>query len=567
MNLFAQLYQQLDHAGGNKAREQALRSYFAQVDAAEGSWAVFILSGGKVNTGRQRIASTTELRQWLGALVQLPAWMVEDCYRQVGDLAETLALLVEAEGPHHHAPYDTVSAATAIHTPAITSAAANAYRIPTNDSTLLSWIEDFLLPLVHEPAPVRAQAVQAAWLQLDMWSRFVFNKLLTGALRVGVSKRMLQTSLAPLVGISVADMAHRLIGEWVPTPEAFTALMHPDTSAQALNKPYPFYLASPLTEAPDSLGNATDWLAEWKWDGIRAQLVRRADDAVFLWSRGEERLDGRFPEIEAAAQALPVGTVVDGELVAWDVTLQQPRPFVALQKRIQKRKPSSKLLAQVPVHLLLYDLLEWQGQDIRSQPLQARRALLQRVVDDTPSALWTVSPAIDFTQWSQLAAHRSRSDTMCAEGLMLKSKQSPYLEGRKRGSWWKWKVDPFNIDAVLVYAQSGSGRRSTLHTDYTFAVWNDTGALVPVAKAYSGLTDAELTQMDKWIRSHTIERFGPVRSVQPLLVFEIAFEAVNRSTRHKSGVAVRFPRIVRQRTDKTADQADHLHTLLALCKE
>ena len=554
MNRFATLYQALDQAGGNKAREQALQAYFAQVDAAEASWAIFVLAGGKINAGKNRMASTTELRAWLGALVQLPDWMVDDCYRQVGDLAETLALLVEAE---------RARAQVAAPPPSL----ANAWQIPSTDSNLLQWVEGFLLPLVQEPASVRQQAIQATWLQLDAWSRFVFNKLLTGSLRVGVSKRMLQTSLAPLAGISPADMAHRMIGEWLPVPASYVALMHPETDAQALNKPYPFYLASPLQEPVESLGTEADWLAEWKWDGIRVQLIRRAGQTPYLWSRGEERLDGRFPELEAQALQLPAGVVLDGELLAWDRENALPRPFVALQKRIQKRSPSAKLQKDVPVHILFYDLLELDGHDLRAQPLQMRREALQQLLDTAAAPGLQISPEVPYSQWQDLAAVREQSTAMNAEGLMLKQRSAPYLEGRKRGAWWKWKVDPFTIDAVLIYAQSGSGRRSTLHTDYTFAVWNEEGALVPVAKAYSGLTDAELKKMDKWIRSHIIERFGPVRSVQPELVFEIAFEAVNRSSRHKSGVAVRFPRILRWREDKKPADADHLHALLALCKE
>ena len=556
MNQFALLYQQLDQADGNKAREQALRAYFSSVDAAQASWAIYVLGGGKVNAGKYRIATTTQLREWVGEWLQLPAWMVDDCYRQVGDLGETLALLVQA----HHAQLPN----PAVQLPVL---GEGTWQVPTEAHTLTQWIEGFLHPLALAEPQVRQQAILAAWWQLDAWHRFVFNKLLTGSLRIGVSKRMLQSSLAPLVGVSAADMAHRLIGEWEPTPQSFEVLMQPHSDAQSLNKPYPFYLASPLQEEVSALGAPHDWQAEWKWDGIRVQLVRRAGQPPYLWSRGEERLDGRFPELETEALQLPEGTVLDGELLAWDVEHQMPKPFVALQKRIQKRTPGAKLRQQVPVQILFYDVLEWQGQDVREQPLYQRRRILESVLQRSVGGHWQASPVVAFEQWPQLAQLRADSAQMQAEGLMLKRLHSAYLEGRKRGDWWKWKVDPFTIDAVLLYAQSGSGRRSTLHTDYTFGVWNEAGALVPVAKAYSGLTDAELSKMDKWIRSHTLERFGPVRSVEPLRVFEIAFEAVNRSTRHKSGVAVRFPRILRIRDDKTAEQADHLHTLLALCKD
>ena len=559
MNRFTQLYATLDQSTSTKAREQALQHYFGAVDAAEASWALFILSGGKVNTGKQRIANTSELRAWLCTLIDLPLWVVEDCYRQVGDLAETLSLLVEAQRGMATLPAEPEAVAD--------SALPRAWQQPTADSSLLAWIEGFLLPLAAESDAVRQRAVQQTWLALDRWSCFVFNKLLTGSLRVGVSKRMLQNALAPLAGIASADMAHRMIGSWQPTPEAFTTLMHPDTRAQDLNKPYPFYLSSPLPDTPEALGSLDDWQVEWKWDGIRVQLIRRAGQPPYLWSRGEERLDGRFPEIEAQALQLPEGVVLDGELLAFDAAQGMPRPFVHLQKRIQKLRPGPKLQAEVPVCVMAYDLLEHGGQDLRAQPLQQRRQQLLQLLADTAAPALRLSPTVAGDSWADIAAQRAQAAVHQAEGLMLKALASPYQEGRKRGAWWKWKLDPLTIDAVLVYAQSGSGRRSTLHTDYTFALWNDAGALVPVAKAYSGLTDAELQQMDQWIRRHTLERFGPVRAVQPELVFEIAFEGVNRSTRHKSGVAVRFPRILRQRTDKQAHDADYLHTLLALCRD
>ncbi len=559
MNRFVALYQALDEASGTRERELALQHYFAQVGAAEASWAVYILSGGKVNTGKHRVAKTTELREWVSELTQLPRWLVDDSYRQVGDLAETIALLVAAREKQGQG----------VASPDLSSQAIDVPQVPDNDSRLDDWTERFLVPLAAQDLETRKRAIQATWLRLDTASRLVFNKLLTGSLRAGVSKRSLQNSLAPLVGVSAADMAHRMVGEWQPTAQAFEMLMNPDINAQLLDKPYPFYLASPLAQDLAELGEPHDWLAEWKWDGIRVQLVRRQGHAPYLWSRGEERLDGRFPELEEAAAALPQGLVLDGELLAWDSEAQIPQGFGKLQRRIQKRKPSARLLQETPVRILFYDLLEFNGEDWRQRPLQERRAKVQDVLaslEPSGSDVFGLSPQVPFEHWEQLALLRASASQQHAEGLMLKSLASPYKEGRRRGDWWKWKLDPFSIDAVLIYAQAGSGRRSTLHTDYTFAVWNG-DALVPVAKAYSGLTDAEILRLDKWIRANTLERFGPVRSVTPSLVFEIAFEGVNRSSRHKSGVAVRFPRIARWREDKTAQDADHLSTLLQLCNE
>ena len=561
MNRFVELYQSLDQASGTRERELALQHYFAHTEAAEASWAVYVLSGGKVNTGKNRVAKTTELREWVSDLTQLPLWLVEESYRHVGDLAETLALLVaarkehfiELEGHRHFPPPET-------------EALAGLCQVPNNHSRLDEWTEQFLLPLSALDATARKHAIQAAWWQLDTASRFVFNKLLTGSLRAGVSKRTLQNSLAPLVGVSAAEMAHRMVGEWQPTAKAFEELINPDMSVQMLDKPYPFYLASPLSQELADLGEPRDWLAEWKWDGIRVQLVRRKKHQPYLWSRGEERLDGRFPELEMAAAHLPADVVLDGELLAWDAALQRPRGFVALQRRIQKRKPSARLLQDVPARILFYDLLEFGGEDMRPRSLQERRAKLEEILLSARQPVFALSPEVHFETWEALEPLRQAAPQQHAEGLMLKALASPYKEGRRRGDWWKWKLDPFTIDAVLIYAQSGSGRRSTLHTDYTFAVWSG-DALVPVAKAYSGLTDAEILRLDKWIRSHTLERFGPVRSVTPSMVFEIAFEGVNRSSRHKSGVAVRFPRILRWREDKSAQDADHLSALLDLCEE
>ncbi|MFA9283615.1 ATP-dependent DNA ligase [Comamonas sp. SY3] len=568
MNRFVALYQLLDEASGTRDRELALQQYFAGATAAEATWAVYVLSGGKVNTGKNRLATTTELRSWVSELTALPLWLVEESYRQVGDLAETLSLLVAAwQKQGINQPELAAAPGTAVapdpDAPWHASLLGATFKTPDNDSRLDEWTEQFLLPLVAADAEQRKRAIQQAWQQLDTPSRLVFNKLLTGSLRAGVNKRSLQNSLAPLVGISAADMAHRMVGEWLPSAQAYEALMDPETSAQLLDKPYPFYLASPLPQEPDALGDPKDWLAEWKWDGIRVQLVRRHGHAPYLWSRGEERLDGRFPELETAAALLPRDMVLDGELLAWDYEQNKPLGFVALQSRIQKRRPSAKLMQTVPARILFYDLLECDGEDLRAQPLAQRRAKLEQVIRHADLPALGISPQLPFDSWDALPPLRTTAAEHNAEGLMLKALASPYKEGRRRGDWWKWKVDPFSIDAVLIYAQSGSGRRSTLHTDYTFAVWSG-DALVPVAKAYSGLTDVEILRLDKWIRSHTVERFGPVRSVTPSLVFEIAFEGVNRSTRHKSGVAVRFPRILRWREDKTAQDADQLSALLEL---
>jgi len=536
MRRFAALYERLDRSTGTGDKRRALVDYFRQAPAADAAWAAWLLSGGKVGGARARIASGGELRAWAAAESGLPDWLVEDCYHQVGDLAETLALLFDDPAPAQLAP----------------------------DAGLAQWIETRLAPLANADEAPRRALVVGAWRSLRFGERLVFNKLLTGALRVGVSQGLVQQALAAFSGVEIALLAQRMLGTWTPDAAFFEALVSPEPQPGDGQLPYPFFLASPLEASPESLGDARQWWLEWKWDGIRLQVLRRADGVV-LWSRGEERMDGRFPEIEAAAAALPAGCVLDGELLAWRPGAAEPLPFSVLQTRIQRRRPGPKTLADAPVRVLAYDLLEEDGQDLRALPLAQRRARLAALLEGCDTDRLALSPRLAADDWTRASSLRDQARALGVEGLMLKAAQSPYRHGRKRGDWWKWKVDPLNVDAVLLYAQSGHGRRSTLFTDYTFGLW-DGGALVPVAKAYSGLDDASILRLDRWIRAHTRERFGPVRSVEPVQVFELGFEGVNRSARHKSGVAVRFPRILRWREDKSAAEADAVDRLRALAR-
>jgi DNA ligase-1 len=495
---------------------------------------LWLLSGGKLaGGGNSKIANTRELRDWIVAESGLADWLVDDCHDHVGDLAETLALLLD----------DPVDKA--------------------EDVSLSEWIERRLLPVAGLDVETRREVVTGAWRSLCFDERLLFNKLLTGALRVGVSQRLVQQALAELSGVDIARIAQRMIGAWTPSPNFLRELLSDEVLAGDRQQPYPFFLASPLEADVAGLGPVDDWLLEWKWDGIRLQLIRRAGD-VALWSRGEERLDGRFPEIEAAAASLPPGVVIDGELLGWREG-DAPLPFTALQTRIQRRKPGAKTLAETPVRVLAYDLLEHEGDDLRARPLSERRAVLAQLLERHGDMRIALSPEVHANGWDHAARLRDEARTRGVEGLMLKRRDSVYRSGRRRGDGWKWKIDPLTIDAVLVYAQSGHGRRSTLYTDYTFALW-DGDTLVPVAKAYSGLDDKEILRLDQWIRGHTLQRFGPVRSVPAQYVFELGFEAVNRSTRHKSGLAVRFPRILRWRHDKPASEADRIETLRALAR-
>ena len=536
MRRFAELYQRLDRSTATLDKRAALVDFFRAAPPADAAWALHLLVGRKIGGARARLAGSGELRTWVGELSGTPAWLVEASYHHVGDLAETLTLLLDDPPPGQRLML-----------------------------SLSAWIEAELLPRANQPEAERRAVIEKAWRGLPAAERLVFNKLLTGSLRIGVSRGLVQQALAEVSGVPIARIAQRLLGEWTPTAGFLARLLDPSGKASAAEDaaaPYPFFLASPLEQSVEALGPINDWLLEWKWDGIRLQLIKRGETVV-LWSRGEERLDGRFPEIEAAARHLPDDAVIDGELLAWGEG-ERPLPFTVLQKRIQRLRPGPKTLADAPVRVLAYDLLEWRGEDLRAQPLQRRRERLQALLAATPPGI-RLSPEVAASDWAQAGVIRDESRARDVEGLMLKRRASPYQHGRRRGDWWKWKIDPLTIDAVLLYAQAGHGRRSTLHTDYTFGLWEGE-ALVPVAKAYSGLSDSEIATLDKWIRAHTIERFGPVRSVQPHWVFELGFEAVNRSSRHKSGIAVRFPRILRWRTDKTVEQADQLDSLKALAR-
>lgn len=526
MKRFAKLYEAIDSTTATLGKVAALVEYFRDAPPADAAWAVAFLVGRRP----KRLVKAPDLRRWGAEAAGIPDWLFEASYAQAGDLAETLALIVPEVGA-------------------------------ADEGTLASWVEERLLPL-REMTPEQQHAtLLTAWSQLTGSARFVYNKLLTGAFRVGVSDGLVVRALAETSGIEADVIAHRLMGQWEVSADWYARLVQTETDDANWSKPYPFFLAHALMDDVGTLGDVGEWQAEWKWDGIRAQLVRRRG-RTFLWSRGEELLAGRFPEVEAWAEFLPDGTVLDGELLAWQN--DRPLPFSALQRRIARKTVGKALLAEVPCHLLVYDCLERGGVDLRAEPLTARRVAVEEVVRALPSGSAAgTSPILHFSRWEELSSIRERSREENAEGLMLKKLASPYGVGRRGNDWWKWKVSPLTVDAVLVYAQSGSGRRAGLYTDYTFAVW-DGGKLVSFAKAYSGLTDAEIREVDRFIRANTLEQFGPVRTVKPELVFELAFEGINLSNRHKSGLAVRFPRIHRWRKDKPASGADTIESVRAL---
>ncbi|NSX02956.1 ATP-dependent DNA ligase [Cupriavidus gilardii] len=552
MKAFAELYAALDATTSNNAKLAALRTYLQAAPPADAAWAVYFLAGGKP----RQMVPVAMLRTLAEQAARLPTWLFEESYQAVGDLAETIALLLP-ESEH------------------------------TDDAGLAEWVEQRLLPLRGLPPDVLLPKLDALWRPLDAQARLVLFKLITGAFRVGVSRLLVTRALGDVAGIDPKRVAERMVGytdiSARPDAEHYLALIAPDGGGEHGDdvadgasvprsrggQPYPFFLAHPL-QAPleqfDAvLGPVSQWQVEWKWDGIRAQIVRR-DGQTWIWSRGEDLITERFPELAEAAAPLPDGTVIDGEIVVWRD--ERVQPFALLQQRIGRKNLSAKLLRDAPAVLLAYDLLEWQDEDRRRRAQGERRAALERLLAAHPHPSLRLSPLVQADDWPGYAALRESSRELGVEGFMLKALDAAYGAGRTKdvGVWWKWKIDPYAVDAVLIYAQRGHGRRASLYTDFTFAVWSappgiEGRVLVPFAKAYSGLTDQEMRQVDAIVRRTTIETFGPVRSVEPTQVFELGFEGIARSSRHKSGIAVRFPRMLRWRTDKTIEEADTLQTL------
>lgn len=562
MKAFADLYARLDATTSSNAKLRFLEQYFSQAEPGDAAWAVYFLAGGRP---RQLVPSRV-LRELAVSICGLPDWLFEESYQAVGDLAETFSLLLPA----------------AEH---------------SSEQGLAWWVEQALLPLRGLPPAELWQRLPPLWAQLDRNSLLVCVKLITGSFRVGVSKLLVTRALAQLAGVDSKRVAQRLVGytdlSHRPLAASYLKLIaaeSDDEHAQRGGQPYPFFLAhalqQPLEQFETLLGPSSGWQVEWKWDGIRAQIVKR-EGRLWVWSRGEELVTERFPELHTLEQSLPDGTVLDGEIVVWkhpppgdaedfelvgDRAVPAPapavQPFALLQQRIGRKTLSKKVLEGAPVVLLAYDLLEWQGHDWRSRPQAERRAQLEQVATQLAEPVLQLSPLLTGDSWEDLARQREASRSLGVEGMMLKARESLYGVGRTKdmGTWWKWKVDPFSVDAVLIYAQAGHGRRASLYTDYTFAVWDgppesSERTLVPFAKAYSGLTDEEMRKVDAIVRKTTVEKFGPVRSVTPTLVFELGFEGIALSKRHKSGIAVRFPRMLRWRHDKPVAEADSLATL------
>lgn len=528
MKRFVQLYQAIDSSTKTTAKLMALQQYLSEAPDDDRLWAIALFTHRRP----RRTIQTSFLRLWAAEESGLPTWLFEESYHVVGDLAETISLILPSP-------------------------------IEKTENSLSEWIH-LIMNQKDKDEAEKKEFVLSAWRGLDQDERFLFNKLITGGFRIGVSQKLVTKALAKVLGEDENKVAHRLMGDWTPTTTTYRELLLEADWSSDKSKPYPFYLAYAIENDVTDLGSPDEWQAEWKWDGIRSQIIKR-DGEIFIWTRGEELVTDKYPEFQILENVEANNFVIDGELLVWSDG--KIRSFGDLQKRIGRKKVGKKMLNDYPVVVYAYDLLEYDGEDIREKSLTERRELLLNLVGQLKKDVGDVihlSEEVSFADWEELTELRKESRSRSAEGFMIKRKDGTYKSGRRRGEWWKWKVDPYTVDAVMLYAQRGHGRRSNLFTDFTFAVWKNDETLVPFAKAYSGLTDKEFNEVTRWVNKNTIERFGPVRSVIPELVFEIAFEGINESKRHKSGVALRFPRIKRWRRDKPAQEANTLDDLKVL---
>ncbi|MES2777445.1 MAG: ATP-dependent DNA ligase [Bacteroidota bacterium] len=527
MEQFAELVQVLGTSTKTNDKLDALVKYFKLANPKDKVWVIAIFSGRRP----KRTVNSRLLAQWCNELAKLPDWLFEECYHTVGDLGETIALLLPPVAMDENRQKHTLS----------------------------FYLETFIA-LAGQDEQIRKQFILDSWAEMNTSERFVFNKLITGGFRIGVSQKMMVNALAKTVELDASLIAHRISGNWDPVTTDFDELLNENSGTIDHSKPYPFYLAYAIEDKPDALGDPEEWQAEWKWDGIRGQIIKRNGE-LYVWSRGEELMTDKFPEYEVLKNSLPDGICIDGEIIPMQDG--RPMPFSILQTRIGRKNITKKQLTEAPVGFIAYDLLELEGEDIRKKTMEQRRLLLESVFVNISNPAFIISPVIAFFTWEDLAETRRQSREMNAEGIMLKRRSSAYQVGRKVGDWWKWKIDPLTIDCVMIYAQKGHGRRSNLYTDYTFAV-KDGDKLVSFTKAYSGLTDKEFAEVDNFVKRNSIEKFGPVRTVKPELVFEIAFEGIAASNRHKSGVALRFPRMSRWRKDKPVSEINTLDDLKKL---
>ncbi|NOT76045.1 MAG: ATP-dependent DNA ligase [Cyclobacteriaceae bacterium] len=525
MKKFANLFQQIDRTTKTNEKVELLKAYFLSASDEDKIWALALFTGRRPSTN----IKSGQLTEWALEMAGIPLWLYRESYNSVGDMAETISLLL---------PVSTSS----------------------SSKSLNDWFQD-LAKLKGTSDELKKEFITNAWRQLSPFEIFVFNKLMMGSFRIGVSQTLVIRAVSEATNQEASVVTHRVMGHWDPFRITYKELIQSENPGDQYSRPYPFYLAYAIENTLEDLGEPGDWFAEWKWDGIRAQIIFRNNE-LYIWSRGEELVTDKFPELSIFSDLIPEGTVLDGEILCF--ANDKPLPFNVLQTRIGRKNITKKILQEAPVAFIAYDILEFNGKDIRNQSQSQRRDVLERVFNSSRvNSVFRLSSLLPHETWEDLNKLHLLARENVAEGFMIKRKEATYQTGRKKGDWWKWKIDPLSIDAVLIYAQKGHGRRAELYTDYTFAVW-DKEKLVPFAKAYSGLTDAEIREVDRFVKQNTLEKFGPVRTVKPQLVFEIGFEGINESSRHKSGIAVRFPRMLRWRKDKPVEEADTLENLKSI---
>ena len=556
---FGNLINNLEQCNSTKKKINLISVFIKDIDPRDGSWILLLLMSSR----QKRVITGRRLKDILQASFRMPSWLIDDCFAQVGDSAETISLL----WPQLKSELTDANIEC--------SEVYNKLFNEPKESKPLHWWMETLLPAIKDATETtQNRLILKLWSDIADQDHYLTNKLITGGFRNGVSKGLVVKSIAKAYKLDESTVLERLMKPIEINNIWFQELTHPvsinRTDRGAI--PYPFYLASPVEIEKIKETPPADWRLEYKWDGIRGQLIKR-DTGAYLWSRGEELVNHVFPEIIEMAENLPDGTVLDGEILCWQKDVRKPMAFASLQRRLGRKTVNKKLLKECPTVFLAYDILEHKSIDIRAYNLRDRLKLLESVQLNYNHPCLVIDNEKEFAEWEELIQLRDRARLEGAEGLMIKKISSHYLSGRKRGYWWKYKHDPMTLDAVLIYAQAGTGKRANLFTDYTFALWDNSNKnskdrkLVTFAKAYSGLNNSELMELDKWIRTHTIERYGPTRVVEQKQIFEIAFEGVMESKRHKCGLAVRFPRIHRWRIDKPVMEADCIEQAQALLKQ
>ena len=536
MRNFATLFKELDETAQADLKIEALINYFKKVPPEDLAWTVSLLLGRKI----KQVISVKRLRKWSVELTQIPDWLLAECLNNVGDLAETISLILPFEG--------------------------NSENIP-----LHVWIEQCIFPLKDQQEEIQKEKIVSFWHQLNSVERFLFNKLVTGSFHVDIPPKLIIKALSSFCSLNEKYISQRLIGNWVPTAGFFNFLCTSNVSDTMANIPYPFNPVVQLDLKVEDLGNINQWLFEWKWNGIRSQIIKR-ENKVFIWSHDEDLLNDSFPELYELGSILPDGTVIEGIIIPIRDNILLPS--AELKKRIAKRYPVKKILSDIPVSFVAFDLLEFDKEDIRNKSLNQRRNLLKEILNDITDKRIILSGVVECNSWKDLKIARSEAGKKSVDGLMLKRLYSPYSIGSETivsamqsgiltTNWYKWKNDPLTINAILLYARLEQGSTSPLFKEYTFALWHD-GKLIPFAKTSSGLTDEEIIQVDSFIRKNTLGKFGPVRTVKPELVFKLEFDGIQKSSRNKSGIVVLSPHITRWHHYKKIEEAGSLNSLTIL---